>query len=99
MTVPVTKRLAVTFRDGLPIGERGEFTYDKQRWVAYPARRYTAILTVLDRLLGAHAGVQRELLRLLSDHPEDAARVARILGIVTRARCLHRDLAGQKVRI
>jgi hypothetical protein len=98
VTETVTKRLAVTFHDGLPIGTRGIFTYEKQTWIALPIKKYTRIVTVIDRLLGAFSRVRTDMITMINDHPEDAARIATILEHTNRVRTLHRELATEKCR-
>lgn len=82
---PVTKRVTVTFHDGLPLGTRGIFTHQGQRWIAIPMEKYTRIVTVTDRLIGALNTIRGQLTRWVSAHPQDAERVVMILTVVAHA--------------
>lgn len=95
---PFTEKVAVTFHDGLPIGTRGTFTHNGQRWIALPHNKYVRIVSAIDRLIGALAGIQDDMLRMINDHPADAVRIASILGRIKRVRTLHRELATDKVK-
>lgn len=85
MPQDITKRTQIVFGTGLPLGRRGLFTHEGERWIALPQSKHQAICTVTDRLVGALSAVQRDLTQLLTAHPEDAAKIGAILGILARA--------------
>jgi hypothetical protein len=95
---PVTKRINVTFRDGLPLGTRGSFTHGGQRWIAVPLEKYSAITAVTDRLLGIIGNIQGQMTRWVTAHPEDAERVVMILAAVARAEEAAQQAADDKTR-
>jgi len=98
MTETEKKRREVTFDTGLPRGTCATFTHEGERWIAYPQSKMLAILTVNDRLLGVLGGIHADLIRWMNAHPEDAARVVRILTRVNRIQELYDELATEKVR-
>ncbi len=81
----VTKRLAITFRVGLPLGHSATFTHDGELWIAYPAAKQKTLFALTDRMAGALGRIQNHLIRWLSNHPEDADRVAMLLRIIADA--------------
>lgn len=98
MPQPVTKRLNVTFNTGLPLGTRGTFTLDGQRWIALPDDKYQRIGAVMDRMIGALTWIRDELTRWLAANPGDATRIAAILAVIARADHNRKDLALDKAR-
>lgn len=94
----ITKRLNVTFKTGLPMGERANFTYQGELWVGLPARKYTRIVAVLDRIIGIHVSMQREMIRWINARPQDAELVVRVLDRLARSRQLHSEIINDKVR-
>ena len=91
------KRIEVTFSDHLPLGTHGHFKHGGAHWIALPAKKLSRITAVIDRYVGIFAAVQRDTLRILNDHPQDAARIAEILARVARYRSLHRELVAEKI--
>lgn len=91
-----THKLTVTFADSLPMGTRGTFTHDGQMWVAYPADKNQRIFTLVDRLVGIHAGIYKEMVRWINARPGDAELVTRVLEKVGRAQQLHQELITEK---
>lgn len=79
MSETVSKRLAVTFDDGLPLGTRGAFTYQGERWIALPLTKYQSILHAADRMTGRLARVRGALTRRIGSHPGDAGWILPIL--------------------
>jgi hypothetical protein len=99
MSEPTTKRKAVTFSDGLPLGRDASFTHDDELWIAYPARKNARIVAVLDRLLGIYSTMTANVVRSLNEHPENAGvhtLATSILGSVDRARATYTDIASEK---
>lgn len=93
-----SKRLKVTFKNGLPVGIRAEFEYEKEAWIALPRSKYRRILSVLDRLIGIYSVIITDSLGIINDHPEDAARVAKILEKASAAQKLWYEISGEKTR-
>jgi hypothetical protein len=94
-----TKTKKVTFATSLPMGERGTFTHDGDIWIAYRASKNQAIHALVDRLIGLHAGVQREMLRWINARPQDADLVAQVLRWTTQARKVQHELIQQKTEV
>lgn len=90
-----TKRIAVTFGTGLPNGTHAHFTHEGVIWIAYPAAKNTRILTVIDRMLGVHATLQRRLVDWLNTRPDNGDRIVVLLDDVRRART---ELIAEKQR-
>ena len=86
MAEDITKRVAVTFATGLPHGTHAHFKHDGQIWIAYPAAKNTRIVTVIDRMLGIYATMQRRLVDWLNTRPADSAAIVVLLDDVRRAR-------------
>jgi predicted type IV restriction endonuclease len=93
---PVTKRVNVTFRDGLPLGTRGSFKYDGRSWIAVPLDKYQRITTVTDRLIGTLNIIRTQLTHWVTSHPEDAERVVMILMTIAQAEEIARQAAVDK---
>jgi hypothetical protein len=72
MSETVSKRLAVTFNDGLPLGTHGSFTYKGERWIAVPLVKYNRILAATDRTLAALSKIRARVVKRVSTHPADA---------------------------
>ena len=85
MGEPVEKRLKVTFHDGLPMGSRGTFTYEGERYIAVPFDKYREILSVSDQLLAIVSLVRTRLTKWVGAHPDDAERVVFILQTLAAA--------------
>jgi hypothetical protein len=81
----VTKRVQITFDEGLPLGTHGSFVYEKRRWIAVPLDKWTETVTVTDRLLGVLARVRAQLTQWVGIHPVDAARTVMILQVLEAA--------------
>lgn len=82
---PVTKRIEVTFRDGLPLGTNGMFRYDGRKWIAQPFEKHIATLTVTDRLIGVLDNIREQMTQWVAAHPGDAERVVMLLNTIARA--------------
>lgn len=93
-----SKRLKVTFKTGLPKGIRAEFEHEGSAWIAYPSDKSRRIEAVLDQLLSIHDKITEDLLRMINDHPENAARVAFILKKCAVAKDMQRTLTEEKMR-
>lgn len=98
MPEPVTKRVNVTFNTGLPLGTRGTFTHDGQRWIAIPHSKYQRIGAVMDRTIGALDWIRGDLTRWLASNPADTTRVAMILAVIARAHHNRDELAMDKAK-
>jgi len=86
----------VTFHDGLPLGTRGVFSYEGQRWIAVPLEKYQRITTVTDRLIGTLNIIRTQLTHWVSSHPEDAERVVMILTTIAQAEEIARQATVDK---
>lgn len=99
MSETVTKKLTVTFNDGLPLGIHATFKHEGQHWVAFPAEKQTRITTVSDRLIGILSRLQNELTAWLSNtNPKDTERITRILGILALAEEYKQQSVRDKVQ-
>lgn len=96
MSEEVTRRLAVTFNDGLPMGTHAHFKLDRELWIAYPASKNTRILAVIDRMIGVFSRIHTDMLRWINIWPDDAARVVQVLENVKRATQLSDELIIEK---
>jgi len=76
------KMKKLTFSDYLPRGTCATFTHEGQQWTAYPQEKVSAVAAVIDRLIGALAGVRRDLIWMINAHPEDAVRMVEAIGRV-----------------
>ena len=76
------KRVQVTFDNGLPLGTHASFTHQGQRWIAVPATKYTAIVTVTDRLLGIIGRGRTALTHWINGQVTSSGDMARILGVL-----------------
>lgn len=97
----LSKKLLVTFDEGLPMGTCARFTHEGEIWIAYPAKKNARILSVLDRLLGIYGGMTDNVVRCLNNHPDNAAMqelAVQILGSVNRARTIWLDIAVEKTK-
>lgn len=90
--------LKVTFSQSLPMGTRGTFTHDGELWIAYPSKKNTRILSVIDRLLGVHEGITKEMIRWINARPQDAELVTKVLERVARAKQIHEELVTEKAK-
>lgn len=97
MTEDVAKKLTVTFKDGLPLGQRATFTHEKTIWIAYPAAKLSAVHALVDRLVGIHAGIQAEMIRWINQRPQDADLITRVLDKTARARQIHTEVVTEKM--
>jgi hypothetical protein len=101
MPEKITKKLTVTFDAGLPMGTCARFKHEGEIWIAYPAKKNTRILTVIDRLLGIYGGMTDDIVRCLNNHPDNPALqeiAVACLGSVDRARKLWFEIAVEKVK-
>ena len=76
------KRVQVTFDNSLPLGTRGTFIHDKQLWIAVPMDKWTATVTVTDRLLGITGRARTALTQWMRGQVASSGDVARILGVL-----------------
>jgi hypothetical protein len=77
-----TKTKKVTFGTGLPRGACATFTHEGQLWFAYPKDKIQGLGVVMDRMVGTVSRLREGLIDWINRHPEDADRVARLLGSV-----------------
>lgn len=99
MPEPATKRLAVTFNDGLPMGTRATFTHDGQTWIAYPVKKNAQIVAVMDKMLGILGRITDDALRSINTHPDNRAvtvLATSILKAMRRADTSYAELAAEK---
>jgi hypothetical protein len=101
VTTQVTKKMSVTFSNGLPMGTCARFKHDGEIWIAYPAKKMARITTVIDRLLGVLERMTDNTVRILNNHPDNAGAqelAVATLGSVESARQKWHDLAVEKVK-
>jgi hypothetical protein len=91
-----TKRLEVQFSDSMPMGTHATFKHDGEMWICYPAKKSSLIWSVIDRLVGVHASIAKEMVRWINERPGDADLIARVLERTERARTLHSELMVEK---
>lgn len=96
MPEDITKRLAVTFSTGKPLGVHAHFKHEGAHWIAYPATKNTRIFAVIDRMVGIFGRIHDDMTRWINDWPNDAERVVGVLESVNRARNLQRELINEK---
>lgn len=97
----ITKKIAVTFDSGLPMGTCARFTHDGEIWIAYPAKKSQRIVAVIDRLLGILDRMTDNTIRILNNYPGDPAvqeLAVATLGSVDIARQRWFDLAVEKTK-
>jgi hypothetical protein len=87
------KTKKVTFSTGLPRGACATFTHNGQRWFAYPQDKVQGLGVVMDRMLGTINRLHNGLIDWINRHPEDAARVTRLMGSVATTQKLASDKA------
>jgi len=85
------KTKKVTFTTGLPRGACATFSHDGQRWFAYPQDKVQGLGVVMDRMVGTINRLRVGLIDWINWHPEDAARVTRLLSSVATTEQLARD--------
>ena len=83
-----TKTKKVKFSTGLPNGACATFTHEGQRWFAYPQPKIQALGVAMSRTIGTVSRLREGLIDWINAHPEDAAKVARLLGSVATAQQL-----------
>jgi hypothetical protein len=93
------KMKKVTFATSLPMGERGTFTHDGDLWIAYRAGKNQNIHALVDRLIGLHAGISREMIRWINVRPQDAELVAQVLKWTAQAQKVQHELIQQKTEV
>lgn len=93
----IVKKINVTFTRGLPFGDQGTFKHDGQSWTAYPTRKQSRILAVVDRLLGSQRALGRDMVAWLNTHPEDAERVLMLIERINDGAALYETLVVEKV--
>ena len=82
----VTKMKKVTFSTGLPRGACATFMHDGQRWCAYPQDKIQGLGVVMDRMVGTIGRLHAGLVDWINRHPEDSARVVKLMGSVASTR-------------
>jgi hypothetical protein len=90
------KSKKVTFATSLPMGERGTFTHDGDLWIAYRAKKNQRIHALVDRLVGIHSRINKEMIRWINARPHDAELVVRVLDMTRRAHEIHDELITEK---
>jgi hypothetical protein len=93
----VTASKKVSFKTGLPMGVHATFTHDKELWIAVPASKYQRISATIDRLIGIHSRINRDMVGWLNFYPEDGVRAAKILEMTVRAREIRDVLVREKI--
>lgn len=88
-----TKTKKVTFGTGLPQGACATFTHEGQLWFAYPKDKIQGLAVVMDRMVGTIGRLHDGLIDWINRHPEDAVKVARLLGSVASTQQLALDKA------
>lgn len=96
MAEDVVKSVKVTFSDALPLGTHARFHVGKDCWIAYPAPKNGRILSLIDRLIGIHATIAKDMLRWINERPQDAEFITRIFERTGAARALHDELITEK---
>jgi hypothetical protein len=96
MPPDVVKTKKVTFATSLPMGERGTFTHDGELWIAYRRSKNQRIFALIDRLIGIHAGITKEMITWINKRPGDADLAAYVLQRVAVARKLQQELIVEK---
>ena len=76
----------VTFSDGLPRGACATFKHDGQLWFCYPQDKIQALSVVTDRMVGTISRLHAGLVDWINRHPEDSARVVKLMGSVASTR-------------
>lgn len=94
-----TKSKKITFMTGLPIGTRGHFTHEGERWIAVNQTKYVATLTVCDRLIGIMNSIRGEATQWLAANPGDVARAGMLLAVIARADEAAKTCALEKVTV
>lgn len=97
MSEAKTVNKKVTFTNWLPGGAQATFKHDDELWIAWPARKHQAHLTVVDRLLAALHSLRRDCLSWINADPHDAVRVARLLKLIQNAETFSRENAAAKI--
>lgn len=97
MPEDIVKKIAVTFGTGLPLGTHAKFKHNGEIWIAYPVKKNTHIVTVIDRMIGIFSTIQRDMINWLNTMPEDADRTIMILESVARAKKLQQELIEEKI--
>lgn len=97
MAEDITKRVAVTFATGLPLGTHAHFKHDGEIWIAYPAKKNQRILAVIDRMVGVFSTFTRQMVDWMNKTPADAPQVAMLLESLARAQRLREELIAEKV--
>lgn len=88
-----TKTKKVTFDTSLPRGVCATFTHEGQLWFAYPKHKIEGLSVVMDRMTGTIGRLHDGLIDWINRHPEDAVRVAQLIGSVASTRQLALDKA------
>lgn len=91
------KKLTVTFANSRPMGTHATFKHDGEIWICYPSKKSSLIWSLIDRLVGVHAGIAKEMVRWINERPGDAELIARVLERTERARNLHSELMSEKL--
>jgi len=91
----VQKRLVVTFNDGLPLGVHGAFTYEGQKWIAVPLKKYNAIQNASDKLVSVLARMRALLTRRIVSHPDQATWIVPALAEIDIDRLVREKIEAQ----
>ena len=97
MAVDVTKSVKVTFANGLPMGTRGTFTYEKELWIAYPAKKNQQLFSVTNRMLNIYDAITDDMIRWINERPGDTDLVLRVMERVGRAREFYNKLLMETI--
>lgn len=100
-TAKITKKLQVTFTTGLPMGTCARFKHEGEIWIAYPAKKNSRILAIIERFLGIYGGITDNIVATLNRYPDNPGvqeLAVSCLGSVDRARKLWWDLGLEKIK-
>ena len=89
-------RREVTFHSGLPRGTCATFKHEGELWIAHPAKKYTRILTCLDRVIGVQDRLIKDMTTWINNHPSDAPLLVMLAEAVGRARRFRDEVAQEK---
>lgn len=92
-----SKMYKVTFAHGLPLGEHAYFQVDKERWIAYPAKKISLVFAIMDRLIGIHNAITKDMIGWINERPQDTELISRVLDRTNKARELTKQIIIDKV--
>lgn len=99
MSEPVTAMRKLTFHTGLPVGTRATFTHEGEPWIALPAAKYVATLTICDNLIGNLQSIRHTATKWLAANPGDVQRAGMLLAVIARADKAAETAALEKVSV